>query len=449
MDAVEAKGFWGHFDGSSPEPTLSAKPTEEETKAKNQWAMDECSVKTLLTQQLPDLTVMEIHSKKTVQERWEVVVKEYTKKGVYMQTELWAKFLTSRCPEKGNAKDFLRGLWLKKEELAQVGVTISDEDYLSTIISSLPDALSNFASAQIAWTMQQTSQLMDVNTLMSMLLQEAERHNLRAQRHKQGSGKGKDEEQDEALAVSSEQSGGKKGRDSSKVKCWNCGEMGHFRNKCPKPKKTKASLTAPATVNPKTTTDATSRTANTIKTMSDEEGAWVGEEMVIEDWFREAIEADYAEMPKLVEASDSKEEENLAVLEDELRFEEIVEEEGVCKMTSDESEDKVEDKDTAEEFGDMSGEAFVMAELVQAAGMAKLYDSGCTNHISPYRSQFENFELVAPQCFRAENKQTFSTIGRVNSLSTYQMAKGEPPNYDSRMSCTLPKWPTHLYPLES
>jgi len=49
MDAVKVKGFWGHFDGSSLEPTLSAKPTEEETKAKNQWAKDKHLAKTLLT----------------------------------------------------------------------------------------------------------------------------------------------------------------------------------------------------------------------------------------------------------------------------------------------------------------------------------------------------------------------------------------------------------------
>jgi len=50
MDSVEAKGFWGHFDGLLPESTLSAKPTEDETKAKNQWAKDKWSAKTLLTQ---------------------------------------------------------------------------------------------------------------------------------------------------------------------------------------------------------------------------------------------------------------------------------------------------------------------------------------------------------------------------------------------------------------
>ena len=142
MDTVEAKGFWGHFDGSSPVPTMPIDPTDAQKAEKSQWEKDERSAKTLLTQRLLDLTVMEIHSKKSVRERWEAVVKEYTMKGAYAQTEMRAKFLTSRCVEKVNARDFLRGLQLKKEELAQVGVKISDEDYLSTIISSLPDGLS-------------------------------------------------------------------------------------------------------------------------------------------------------------------------------------------------------------------------------------------------------------------------------------------------------------------
>ena len=99
---------------------------------------------------------MEIHLKKTVHEHWEAVVRGYTVKGVHVQTEIRAKFLMSRCPEKGNAKEFLRGLQLKKEELVQVGVKISNEEYLSTIISSLLDSLAIFASMQMAWTLQMT-----------------------------------------------------------------------------------------------------------------------------------------------------------------------------------------------------------------------------------------------------------------------------------------------------
>ena len=43
----------------------------------------------------------------TVRERWEAVVKEYTEKGAYMQTDMHAKFLASRCPDtspKGTAR---------------------------------------------------------------------------------------------------------------------------------------------------------------------------------------------------------------------------------------------------------------------------------------------------------------------------------------------------------
>ena len=199
MDAVKVKGFWGNFNRTTPKPALSSEPTDKELKAKHQWEKDKQSAKMLLTQKLPDLTVME---------QWEAVVKEYTQKGVYMKTELRVKFLMSRCLEKGNVKDFLRGLRLKKEELVQVRVMISNKDYLSTIILSLPDVLSNFASLQIAWTTQQSSNPIDTNALMSMLLQEADRQYLRSLRQKAGSVKGKEDEKSEALAV--DQSAGKK-----------------------------------------------------------------------------------------------------------------------------------------------------------------------------------------------------------------------------------------------
>jgi len=42
-DAVEAKGYWGHFDGSVSRPTAAdpAAPTTAETTAIAQWDKDE------------------------------------------------------------------------------------------------------------------------------------------------------------------------------------------------------------------------------------------------------------------------------------------------------------------------------------------------------------------------------------------------------------------------
>jgi hypothetical protein len=76
-DAVDAKGYWGHFDGSTPVPSMSTPATAAETAAKGQWEKGECSAKLLLTQKLPDSTLMKVHTKVTVQERWEAVMREH------------------------------------------------------------------------------------------------------------------------------------------------------------------------------------------------------------------------------------------------------------------------------------------------------------------------------------------------------------------------------------
>jgi len=145
--------------------------------------------------------------------------------------------------------------------------------------------------------------------LMLMLLQEAERQNIRVQRHKQSSGKGKEDKKDEVLVVSTNQSS--KGRDTSKVECWNCREMGHFRSKCPKLKKSKANSTMPMTENPKTKADGPSGTTNIVEEVSDEEGVWAAEEIDNRsdrgfDWFDKAVEAEYIGMPELEEVSNNE-----------------------------------------------------------------------------------------------------------------------------------------------
>ena len=88
QDAMEAKGFWGHFDGSKTQPMASPSPVAAPASAEGtaaaatttpvsdsdlmaaqaQWDKDKLSAKSLLTQKIPDLTLMRIHSKRTIQE---------------------------------------------------------------------------------------------------------------------------------------------------------------------------------------------------------------------------------------------------------------------------------------------------------------------------------------------------------------------------------------------
>jgi hypothetical protein len=90
-----------------------------------------------------------------------------------------------------------------------------------------------------------TSKSIDLDVLISLLMQEADRQ--KAQRvRRQGSGKEKEDKKDKALAVtagSSKWKGGKGGKGSGggkkNVTCWNCCEKGHFKNKCPNLSKSK------------------------------------------------------------------------------------------------------------------------------------------------------------------------------------------------------------------
>lgn len=368
QDAVEAKGYWGHFDGTDERPTTAKpnEPTEDETNAMKQWDKDERSAKTLLTQKIPDSTVVLIHSKKLVRERWEAVVKEFSKKSAYAMADLRAKFMALRCPDKTNPRDFLENLRVKKEELSQAGISVEEKDYLSVILSSLPFHLSNFASTILA-TSHVSSTELSPDDLISMLIEESDRQ--RAQRLRgRVPGKGKEEE-NEVLVVGEVQAKGKKGNWKGKgrhtdMTCYNCNKKGHIARFCKEPKKPKNGKGD--SERGKHESASGSGNVHAVEPKDQvEEGAWMVEMVEDLDWFEEAVRD--------------------------------MEGKGCA--------------DVVENLNDTSGIAFV-TESVNTVRTAELYDSGCTNHISPYRAKFENFVTTTPRIFRAANKQTFSTIGK-------------------------------------
>lgn len=145
------------------------------------------------------------------------------------------RFLESKCPEKGNVWQFLDELWIKREELATVGVDIDEKDYCLTIISSLPIPLAKFASNQLAFAkIYSATRTIAPDSLISLISEEYKCQRAQYAQHR-GSGKSKDEDRDEALAVVPDKSKGKECKLHGV--CWNCGEKGHYKNKCPKPKK--------------------------------------------------------------------------------------------------------------------------------------------------------------------------------------------------------------------
>ena len=235
--------------------------------------------------------------------------------------------------------------------------------------------------------------------------------------------------------VSTEKPKGK--RDLSKIECWNCGKMGHFSSKCKEPKKSKDQKSTSKSDSKKEGTSAAA-----VNSSSDDEGAWVAEEIEDggADWFAEVVKVSESETSCESGESDWFEEAvsetdlemlrnpssclNFGSPDDRLRVcvSEFVEDDlPDLQYLSDSEDDDVDEEELlswdsggvrVEDLLDASGEVFMVAKSIQAAGVAELYNSGCTNHISPYRNQLVNFQGTKPHHFCAVNKQTFSMTGK-------------------------------------
>jgi len=84
----------------------------------------------LFTQKIPDSTFIKIHSKPTVKNWWDLIIKEYTTKEAYVQTNLCMQFLDMKYKDFENIWTFLEKLVIKWEELSTIGIK---KDYRSVI----------------------------------------------------------------------------------------------------------------------------------------------------------------------------------------------------------------------------------------------------------------------------------------------------------------------------
>ncbi|CAA7268571.1 unnamed protein product [Cyclocybe aegerita] len=456
QDAVEAKGFWGHFIGTDPRPVpaatptpaptpatvtagaataavvgaapptigATATPTAAEIAAMEKWDKDERAAKSLLTQRIPDSMLMRIHSKKTVFERWSTIVSEYTEKGAYVQTEMRTKFLGSKCPDKGNVREFLDSLATKREQLASVGVDIDEKDYRSTILQSLPIPLSNFASAQLAAArMFSPTGTIAPDTLIRLI---GEEYDCQKSQRFGRLGKAKEDDRDEVMAVSSNtlnNTGGGQaanGGGGSSRGCWKCGDLGHRKSQCPKMRKIVDKLTQKA---------ASSKAGGSVNVVEVEEGDSDGVfAVMVESDDETSVHGSMAGLQSntnTVMGSDDysdADSDSLPVphqsdaLMDSDWFSDVGSGAGDYDdpfWSSEDGSDEEEERLMAEFYAIINTvkEKFDVENAFLETPRVEIYDSGSTRHISPYHEDFVNLTEIPLQTLHAANKNNFSATG--------------------------------------
>jgi hypothetical protein len=98
---------YGVIEGTVPCPVTPVTTGGNQTAATDSdklttWKKDEALALELLTQRIPDSTIIRTSNQLTAAVIWAKIVHEYMEKGAYVQTDLYMKFLESKCVDKGD-----------------------------------------------------------------------------------------------------------------------------------------------------------------------------------------------------------------------------------------------------------------------------------------------------------------------------------------------------------
>jgi hypothetical protein len=173
---------------------------------------------------------------------------KYQAKSSYVQNDLEQLFLDMCCAKGEDVRTFLKGLQYKRNELAAVGVTVSNRDYRHTVLRSIPGRLAEFASWLL--TSRGSSNPIDTDTLIGDICEEANRTKNWRSKDRDQPGKAETKQQnqtDEALTASdTNASRSNRRRKCHQGDCHNCGKAGHWVRDCHAPKKEEGSTPEPA-----------------------------------------------------------------------------------------------------------------------------------------------------------------------------------------------------------
>jgi hypothetical protein len=147
-----------HLDGTRvmpvhPHPLVTAptvdqkKEIEEYLVALEKWTAGEATIKKGFVEALPLMLYLVVHKETTMREVWDTVVKHHQQKAQLIIVELCCKLQNEKCEEKGDIRTHLAKLQQMREDLAMMGEVVTDDNFHSIILGSLPGSIDTFLTS--------------------------------------------------------------------------------------------------------------------------------------------------------------------------------------------------------------------------------------------------------------------------------------------------------------
>src|ERR1700678_2572448 len=361
--------------------------------------------------------------------------------------DLRLKLQSIKCGDNEDVRTHFSKLAEMNERLASYGVTLTDHEYASILVGSLPSIYDHTLSSILA-AAKLSKTALNPDTVISLITDD---HDRRAVKRK-----GRKDEKDEAYYAGEGSNGGKRDRKTSK-ECYNCKKKGHLKADCwakgggkegqgPKGKKAgegKGENGAGASV--------------AEEKGEEEDGVWAvaDEDEVFEDWKSDSnetidwsllsdenFEEDSIDLPaQHIPDADPADKERLRSIlfsckPDTLQkpdddndsmpgLKSVSDSESDCNSMPglqpnsdsdyDDSESDTESSLDDETYPDTSFTGAVLEVTAETRkAESDLYDSGASRHITPFRHRLLNFTPIASRPIQAADKRVFHAHGKRN-----------------------------------
>ena len=227
----------GHLDGMAAKPiepqdvtdaagtVTRPKPEEIETYKKDlrEWTQNRAIAMQQIASTIPDTLYLRIKGKGTVKDAWDALTKEFETRSRMFTIDLRRRLQDERCNDQGDVRAHFETMRALREDLASLGEAISDSDFATMLLGSLPKGYDTYLSA-ITATMSVMGKSLDSDALMMTITDEYDRRAIRTRQTKE---KGKDA----AFHAGERSRSGGKGPKSN-LECFNCHRKGHKKLDC-------------------------------------------------------------------------------------------------------------------------------------------------------------------------------------------------------------------------
>jgi hypothetical protein len=219
-----------HIANDSPPAAYTAKGTVGGLTPTDSWEHEEHLIRTMLGNSMLDEAFNQIKDTESVKDAWDILRSAYEDHMAALVSDHMKAFQNTKCLEGGNIHTHFHQLAVLCDQLTLLGQTITDRNYLDTLLASIPCSFKGSISL-LNGALFLTKTKITADSFRAFLLDEYECCQLMEKEDAKAAKTGKDskDSKDEAFAADFSK---KKDKDKCKVECHNCHKKGHMKADC-------------------------------------------------------------------------------------------------------------------------------------------------------------------------------------------------------------------------